>query len=72
MEFPDGITPVGDMIMPVTVPTGNATTLYEGVSVFRRKFTGSGTGEIKANVRYQVCDDPGCRMPMRKMVTAKI
>ena len=72
MEFPDGITPVGDMIMPETVPTGNATTLYEGVSTFRRKFTGNGNGEIKANVRYQVCDNSGCRMPVKKTVSAKI
>ena len=71
MEFPDGITPVGEMSMPETVPTGNATTHYEGLVTFSRKFTGNSDGELKANVRYQVCDNAGCRMPQKKTFSVK-
>lgn len=72
MVFPDGIVPVGDVVMPETVSTGNGTTLYEGMVSFMRRFTGNGDGEIKANVRYQVCDNVGCRIPVNKTVSARL
>lgn len=72
MEFPAGITSIGEMSMPDAVPTGSGTTHYEGLVTFSRRFTGCSNGEMKANIRYQVCDNSGCRMPRNVTVTAQV
>lgn len=72
LVFPEGITPVGEMNKPSTYPTGNGTTLYKGTVVFAQQIAGSGHGEVKAKIVYQVCDSNGCRIPTEKVISVEV
>lgn len=71
-DVPEGITKIGDIIMPAAKPTSNATTFYEGTVQFRQKIEGKATGEADWNITYQVCNNTVCKIPETKTVSAKL
>ena len=61
--YPEGVDPAGEIILPPSRKSQNATEYYEGNVQFRQPVKGSGNGEISAKVRYQACDQNGCMRP---------
>lgn len=72
LTYPEGIEPDGEMIMPPAQSTGNATSHYTGTVQFRQKIKGEGKGEISAKVRYQVCDNSECKIPVTQTLKETI
>ena len=73
IEPADGYTLKGDLQRPsFKLLNSSGTTIYENDAIWRQRLTGSGEGQVKVNIGWQVCNNDICLQPQQKTLSVVI